>query len=115
LQPNIAWFHDLGEGTALQGFVGQHIQANGRWRENLDRSLRCGVAWQYPLFLPEKCSQQGVYFFVQGMAGYRSDFDRPGRSAAWEVVPGIHWHVSSNCWMSLGGSRYGLFTCSWQY
>jgi hypothetical protein len=116
LNPSVAWFQELGEGAALHGFLGQHIQANDRWNENFNRCLRCGLAWQYPLLLDgDDDPEQGLFFFVQTVAGYGGNIDRAGRPPTWDVVPGIHWRVSSNSWMSLRGSRHGLFTCAWQF
>src|SRR5262249_36790903 len=40
--PSFAWFHDLGEGVALHGFVGQDITPNSRLRDNLERGMCCG-------------------------------------------------------------------------
>jgi hypothetical protein len=39
LSPSLALFHDMGGGAALQGFVGQDIQANSALRENLERGV----------------------------------------------------------------------------
>ena len=38
-----------------------------------------------------------------------------GREMGWEFVPGVHWRLSDNFWMSLGAARRGMFTCSWQF
>jgi hypothetical protein len=114
--PSFAWFHDLGEGAALHGFIGQDITPNSRLRENLERGMCCGFAWQYPLFFEQHNPDQGVFFFVQAVAGYRSEFENPNAAPMfWHVVPGIHWRVSSDCWLSIGASRRSIVTWSWQF
>jgi hypothetical protein len=114
--PSLAWFHDLGDGVALHGFVGQDLQANSRLRENLDAGWCCGLAWQYPLAFGEDNPDQAVFFFVQGLASYRAEFERQtGPNMFWEVVPGIHWRVNTDCWLSIGASRRSLVTWSWQF
>ena len=64
----------------------------------------------------QQSPDQGVFFFVQTMAGYRSEFENPNAAPMfWEIVPGIHWRVSPDCWLSIGASRRSLVTWSWQF
>lgn len=112
--PALAWAHDLGAGTAVQGYVGQNIQAGTRWTESLFTNLQCGMALQCPVPGTAPSGEQGVFFFLQALGNYdnsRTD----GRPALWEVVPGVHYRWSSSCWMSLGVSRYNFLTASWQF
>lgn len=114
--PAIAWFYDLGAGSALQGYIGQNIHANSRWNENLGSRIHCGVGIQYPV--PGLCQpkgDQGLFFVVQAMGRYRCD-DRPdSRPAVWELVPGLQWRINENCSISVGASRWSLLNCSWQF
>jgi hypothetical protein len=59
---------------------------------------------------------QGLYVFLQALGRYQYEADaRTGRAANWDLVPGVHFRLSDKCWMSLGASRNGLFTCSWRF
>ncbi len=116
LSPSLAWVHDLGEGMAVHGFVGQQIQANSRWREYLGADLQCGMALHYPLLARDGSAVQGLYFFLHALGRLNQEPDRAGEKApAWEVVPGLYWRMNERCWLSMGGSRQGQITCSWKY
>lgn len=116
LSPSLAWFHDLGEGAAVHGFVGQQIQANSRWRNHLGADVQCGMAVQYPVLSLESTSAQGLYVFLQALGRLNDEADLARRKRpAWEVVPGLHWRMNERCWLSMGGSRLSLITCSWKY
>ncbi len=112
--PAVSWFHDLGQGTALQGFVCQNIHPSPGWEENWSRRVFYGVAWQCPLLAPEKDSDQGVFFFVQAMGRFYYEQNASTRPAM-TILPGIHWRVSDNCWMSVGGTRHGIISWAWQF
>jgi hypothetical protein len=111
--PAISWFHDLGKGTAVQGFVCQNINPSPGWEENWSRRMYYGLAWQCPLFGNDKNSDQGVFFFVEAMG--RFYYDDNGTRPAMTILPGIHWRVSDNCWLSVGGTRHGLISWAWQF
>jgi hypothetical protein len=116
LTPGLGVFQDLGNGLALQGYVGHNVRAsmNNDFNEN---ALKWGMGFQCPVpGLTSKLQDQGVFFFMQALATYNYEGYRPnGRPTNWEFVPGVHYRFSSNCWMSLGASRNGLLTCSWQF
>lgn len=113
--PALAWYHDLGEGLALQGYLGQSIHANGRWNESLGARFHYGLGLQAPV--PEMTSGgvEGLFFFVQAMGRYRYESLPEGRPAVWDFYPGLQWRVSENCWFSVGASRRNLFTWCWEY
>lgn len=110
--PALSWFHDLGHGTALQGFVCQNINARPGWEDNPTRRTFYGMAWQFPL-AADKDSDQGVYFFVQAMG--RFYYDDNNTRPAMTILPGIHWRVADNCWLSVGGSRHSVISWAWQF
>jgi hypothetical protein len=112
--PAVSWFHDLGQGTALQGFVSQNINPSPGWQENWSRRLYYGMAWQCPLFGQDKDPNQGVFFFIQAMGRFYYDENTSTRPAM-TLLPGIHWRVSDNCWLSVGGTRHGLISWAWQF
>jgi hypothetical protein len=113
--PAFSWFHDLGAGTALQGFVWQNICTGSGWEENWNRRLFYGLAWQCPLIRDEKTGDQGLYFFVQAMGRFHYDTDASTSKPAVGLIPGLQWRVSDNCWMSVGGGQRGIISCSWQF
>jgi hypothetical protein len=121
----LAVFHDLGDGTALHGFVGKDVRANSAWREGVtEGSLRYGVALQQPLPLTATDPGKGLFLFVEAM-GHWNDRD-PAATRSWELVPGLHYRLSDSWWMSggvllpFGSARDGSagqwhLSCQWQY
>jgi hypothetical protein len=112
--PAVSWFQDLGQGTALQGFVCQNIHPSPGWEENWSRRMYYGMAWQCPLFGQDKDPNQGVFFFVQAMGRFYYDENSSTRPAM-TILPGLHWRVSDNCWFSVGGTRHGIVSWAWQF
>jgi len=124
--PSLSGYHDLGDGSALIGFVGKPARASVESLEGLDSNIRYGFAFQQPLFDPLPGPKQQIYFVVQALGSYRvaNDWGQapPG---GWEIIPGIHWSASERCWLSsgwlvpVGGSRAdsGVWqlTCSWRF
>jgi len=108
--PGLGVFHDLGEGTALHGFVDQSIQGAAH-----QGPLNCGMAVHCPLAPLDEQTDQSVFVFVQALGRYEYASDRQGRPMTWEVVPGLHWRVSDAFWMSLGASRSSMLTCWWHF
>jgi hypothetical protein len=119
VSPNVAWYHDLVDGVALQGYVGQNISTQPGWESHLGSNLHGGMAIQYALPGTEPIASQGCYLFVQALARYRYDSGGlPTNNSPlmiWDFVPGVHFRWSDNCWMSVGVSRYQFLTCAWQY
>jgi hypothetical protein len=117
ITPGIGWFQELGWGTALQGYVGSNVRAASHIGDRLEGGYQYGMSWQAPLpGLVNPADKTGVYVFMQALGRYRYEGDnQTGRPAAWEFVPGIHWHVTDSCWMSIGGMRSSLLTCSWRF
>jgi hypothetical protein len=109
LAPGLGIFHDLGDGTGLHGYVGQHLRGTRQGPLNYGMALQCPLApWVEPA---DRC----LFVFVQALGTYDYVGDRQGKALNWEVVPGIHWRINDNFWMSLGASKLGMLTCSWQY
>jgi hypothetical protein len=125
VSPALTVFHDLGDGTALHGFVGKDVRANSTWRDGVvDGGLKYGVAVQQPFPGLTPDPTRGLFFFVEAQ-GYWSDRDQ-GTFHSWEVVPGLHYRLSDTWWMSggvlvpVGPTRYGSsgnwhLSCSWQF
>jgi hypothetical protein len=124
--PSLYSYHDLGDGSALIGFVGKPARASVESLESLDSNIHYGFAFQQPLLDPVPSFKQQVYVSVEALGSYRTADDLgaapPG---GWELIPGIHWNSSDRCWLSggvlvpIGGARpdTGVWriTCSWQF
>ena len=108
--PGVGIFHDLGDGSALHGYVGQNF--HGRCK---DGPLNCSMAWHCPVSIWDEQDNSGLFFFVQALGRLDYGSDRQGRPMNVEVVPGLHWRLSDSFWMSLGASRSGMLTCRWQF
>jgi hypothetical protein len=125
--PNLAVFHELFDGLAFQGFVGKNLRARPGWDDQLGRSLQYGVALAHPVPFFDSPALPQVHFFLEALGRYRVDGEAsPGGAAGvWELLPGMHWRMGDNCWLSggvlmpLNSSRRdaGLWqlTCSWQF
>jgi hypothetical protein len=109
--PAMSIFHDLGSGTALQGFVRENLNAGPGWDTAWNRKVYYGMAWQCPLSKPE----DGVYFFLQTLGHFNSEAARPTAHPDVSLLPGIQWRMADNFWLSLGGTRHGLVSCSLQF
>jgi hypothetical protein len=127
LSPNIALFHEVTSGTAIQGFVGKDLRANSRWVGGLHRSIQYGLALQSPCPGLQPKDGQCVHFFVEALGRYRYEGD-PGLGGPLNLhlVPGVHWRLGESWWMSggvlmpLGGptrydSRLWQITASWHF
>jgi hypothetical protein len=126
ISPALAWFQELGNDTALQGFVGKHIHANSRWADTLEQSIQYGVALQRPIPGLPPTPTSSFHMFVEALGRQRNNGDLVDRPpATWQVLPGVHWRWGENWWMSggvlfpLGGPHpdTGLlqFTCKWRF
>jgi hypothetical protein len=125
VSPALTVFHDLGDGTAVHGFVGKDVRANSTWREGaVDGSFRYGVAVQQPVPGLTPDPGRGLFVFVEAQ-GYWADRDQ-GTGRSWEFIPGLHYRLSDSWWMSggvlvpVGPTRYGNtgnwhLSCSWQF
>jgi len=126
LSPHFAWFHEVGDGTAVQGFIGKNLRANSRWSDSLERQINYGVALQRPVLGTESTPGRSVHLFLEALGRYRVDGDPSQRALPnWELLPGIHWRLGETWWMS-GGIMMPLnaprpdahlwqITCSWQF
>ncbi len=113
--PNLALFHELGPGLAMQGFVSKTVRARAGWTDSLESNFQYGMAVQcaLPGFL---CPNQSIQLFVEALGRYRGDMNpNQYRYPAWEVFPGIHWRVGDRWWLQVGAARKSLVTWGWQF
>ena len=74
-----------------------------------------GLALQWQVPRPDGASDGNLYFFLQAMGRNTYGFDPNSSQPLIEVMPGVQWRVSDNCWLSLGGTRHGLVSCYWHF
>jgi len=126
LSPALAWYQDLGGIASLHGYIGKNLRATNGWTDSLERSIHYGVAVQQPIPGLTSTSTGSLHFFVEALGRQRSNPDLAERPPFnWEVLPGLHWQMGENWWMSgglllpMGASRLETnlwqITCSWRF
>ena len=127
LTPGLSVYHELDDGTAIQGFVGKHVRMGAGWSTDMARSVHYGMAVQRPLIDPNTLKLGSVYWYVGALGRYRFDSDPATyRAPAWELMPGLHWQLSGNWWMAAGflvpmgqagppDPRLWQWTCSFRF
>jgi hypothetical protein len=130
LSPALAYYQDLWEGMTVQGFVGNNLRANTRAIGRFERNVRCGLAAQHALpfspFTNDAETDPSLFVFVEALGRYRFQDNDPSRPRPpLELLPGLHWRVQENWWISGGvivpllgprtESNLWQITCSWQY
>lgn len=127
LSPQFSLFHSLDDGTAVQGFVGKNVNCNPRWANQLDQSVQYGMALQRPVVESRPDRGGNVYVFVEALGRYHYDTATAASPlSAWDVLPGVHWQLAPNWWVSGGlvvpmtstdrtESNQWQITCSFQF
>jgi hypothetical protein len=117
--PALSLFHALGDGTALQGYVGKNIAVANSNAAPLHQSLQYGLAVQRPLDVE---ALRNLYLYVGALGQYRLDpRDSSGPPVVWEVLPGLHWKLADNWWVSggvllpVGPTRSDTAGGTWQF
>jgi hypothetical protein len=129
--PHFGLFHALDDDTAVQCFVGKHMLVNGTGPSagTISRDVQYGMAVQRSLASLGAEPLRNVYFYMGALGQYRAERNESaGGTALWEVLPGLHWRLADNWWVSGGvllpvgparaDSASGLpwqFTCSFQF
>ena len=105
--PSFGWFHDLGYGAGVQGFLGQDIDAHSRWSDGFGARVRAGVGVQYPVpGMTNDIGDAGWFFLFEARGYYR--YDDAGDTVVWKVAPGVHWRANDSCWLSVTASKYSI-------
>jgi hypothetical protein len=124
--PSLGWYYDLGDGAGLHGFVGKNVRAGGGWTDNLSSNVEFGFALHHPMPSLDGGINRNLFLFVQALGRHHPELaNDPRRPSLWEVLPGVHYRLNDNWWMSggvilpIGSSRSDLglwqVTCSWQF
>lgn len=126
VSPSISVFHALSQGTAIQGFVAKNVPlSNADGARHLQRNLQCGMAVQRPLLADGPDGLRGLFLSVGALGQVRPEHDNLRLMPTCDVLPGLHWHVNDNWWVSSGvlvpvGPTHTApsqfqFTCSFQF
>jgi hypothetical protein len=129
LSPALALYHALDEDTAVQGYVSKNVMVQQSAVNPVDQNVRYGMALQRSLNTVGAEPLKNVYLSVGAVGTVRiADTTLPAtrQPAAWEVLPGLHWKVADNCWVSgsyvvpVGNSNNNTpnnwqFTCRFQF
>jgi hypothetical protein len=103
--PHFSLFQALDDDTAVQCFVGKHLLVNstGPSAATIRRDLQYGMAVQRSLACLGAESLRNVYFFMGALGQYRAERNESaGAAAVWEMLPGMHWQLTENWWLSGG-------------
>ena len=124
ITPALAYFYEMESGSAVQAFVGKHFGARSGWSDSLERSVNYGLAVQYPLSSGPLDNAQNVYIFFEAIGNsHLVTYSGQSPTSCWRMVPGLHWRLTDNCWMS-GGVLVPIndvdtgsvqLTCSWRF
>ena len=126
VSPSLSLFHALDNGTAIQGFVGKHVNLNNNLGGQLNQAVQYGMAVQHPLVQGAADGSGNLYVFVEALGRYHYDGTvGPGPQTTWEMLPGIHYRLAPNWWMSGGivvpvntprpDANQWQFTCSFRF
>lgn len=124
-RPSLSWWQDVGDGVGLNGFVCKSVLSDPRLFDRIERGYRCGLALAQPLTDTQPVLPGTVHFFMEALANYQPTTFTGQRPPSWEVLPGLHWQLHENCWVSgaivlpVGPARNDdclwQLTCWWKF
>jgi hypothetical protein len=126
LRPALAWYQDLGDGTAMHGFLSKTMRAEAGWTDRFENNFQYGIAVQHPLAGETNSSWGSLHLVMEAIGQYWPDnFASSRRVTGLNMLPGLHWQVGGNWWLSGGilvpmntpsfeGSLLHI-TCSWRF
>jgi hypothetical protein len=103
VSPAVGLFHALDDATAIQGFVGKHLllEHASMAPTPVPRFLNYGMALQRCL-TPAGADGMGNLFVFVGALGHCRTDDGFGTTQPLKLLPGLHWRLTDNWWMSGG-------------
>jgi hypothetical protein len=128
--PQLGWFCALNDTTAIQGYIGKHMLVNSTGTcPLLQRNLQYGLAVQRSLASLGAEPLRNFYVYMGALGQYRPERNESsGGVALWQMLPGVHWRLADNVWVSggvilpVGPSRADTatalpwqLTCSFQF
>jgi hypothetical protein len=127
VSPALSLFQAVDDDTVLQGFVGKHVPLANSCTQPLRQGLQYGMALQRPVAVDGADGLRDLYLYVGALGQYRAERESAQPPVTWEVLPGLHWRMADNCWLTGGvmlpvgparsdvsGGRWQL-TCSFQF
>jgi hypothetical protein len=103
VSPAFSVFHALDDTTALQGFVGKNVTlSSANSHRPLQRNVQCGLALQRPVSPDAPGGWRNLFFSLGALGQAHPDRDDLRWVPNLNVLPGLHWHVNDNCWLSSG-------------
>ena len=100
LTPALSVFHAVDDALAVQAFVGKHMLLQNSSTQTVRRDFHYGLALQRPLSRNDDDLLRNCYVSVGAMGVYR--FAGEARTPVWEVLPGLHYRMADNWWISTG-------------
>jgi hypothetical protein len=123
MSPSFGFFHLLDDGTAFQAFLGRNVSLAPRPTGQAYHASQYGLAVQRPLAENVLGCDGHVYWFIEALGRYRYASDAEP-AAVWEFLPGVHWRVGDNVWLSgayvmpvanPSDRHFWQITCSFQF
>ncbi len=103
VKPTLACSHEWEDGTAIHGFIGKPVPARAGWTDGLERGLNYGIAFQSPLVTQPGGCGRGLHMFIEALGNSHRQWSGTQPPVVnWEVIPGLHWQVRENWWLSSG-------------
>jgi hypothetical protein len=126
IAPALSLYHALDEGTAVQGYVSKNVLVQQGGPAPLQQNLHYGMALQRSLSTMGPETLRNIYLSVGALGQYRFDNTTTNIAAtrpplSWDVLPGLHWKVADNCWVSggvllpVGPNRAEFGNGNWQF
>jgi hypothetical protein len=103
LTPALSVFHAIDDALAVQAFVGKHLPIQNSGSQVVRRDLQYGMALQRPLSRNDDDPLRNLYLSVGAVGLYKTDRDAR-TPVVWEVLPGLHYKLADNWWISTGVS-----------
>jgi len=101
VMPAFSLFHELEDGTAVHAYVGKNWMVQNPVRTTaISKDVQYGMALQRPLVKNQSDFLGDLYVSVGALGQYRADV--PVRNMEWDLLPGLHWKVADNWWVSGG-------------
>jgi hypothetical protein len=126
VRPAMAWYQAFGDGAAVHGFVSKTMRAEAGWSDRWENNFHYGLAVQHPLAGEPDSGWGSVHVFMEAIGQYYPDtLPATRRVTGMNMLPGLHWQVGDNWWLSTGvlvpmntpsfeGSLLHI-TCSWRF
>jgi hypothetical protein len=103
VSPAFSVFHAVSESTAIQGFVAKNVPiSNSDNAMPLQRNLQYGMAVQRPIAVAGPEGLRNLFLSVGAMGQVHPQGESFKVAPNLDVLPGLHWHLSENWWLSGG-------------